>query len=122
MAQQWISAKVRLRCFLPVDCSQVFLRTAIWSHPQAFHYKERSEPSLLIVQRKEKATKEMQDSAEGGRKIYTYFQKLATAGGGQTERTAWLSNDQRRNLEREAAMKTLDKKSITSPRLSTNRA
>ena len=54
----------------------------------------------------------MQDSAKGSRKIYTYFQMPAIAGtgGSQTERTAWISSDQRRNLERESAIKTLDKK------------
>ena len=38
----------------------------------------------------------------------------------QTERTAWLSSDQRRSLEREAAIKSFDKKSITSRTLSMN--
>jgi hypothetical protein len=83
--------------------------------PQAFRYQRRSEPSLRTVQRKERSTKEMQSSAEGSRKIYTYFQPPASQPEATTSSTTesgkvWLSSDQRRSLEREAAIKALDKK------------
>ena len=57
----------------------------------------------------------MQDSAEGCRKIYTYFQIPTTTNSSQTEHRAWLSGDQQCSLEREAAIKALDKKLYHKP-------
>ena len=74
-----------------------------------FHYQRRPDPSLRTVQRKEKAAKELQDAAKGSKKIYTYFQN-PDASNSAGRPNAWLSSDQLRSIERQDAIKALDKK------------
>ena len=74
-----------------------------------FPYQRHPDPSLRTVQRKEKAAKELQDAAEGSKEIYTYFQNPgASNSAGRSD--AWLSSDQLRCIERQNAIKALDKK------------
>ena len=74
-----------------------------------FFYQRHPDPSLRTVQRKEKVAKELQDVAEGSKKIYTYFQNPgASDSAGRSN--AWLSSYQLRSIERQDAIRALDKK------------
>ena len=73
-----------------------------------FLYQRHPDPSLRTVQRKEKAAKELQDAAMGSKKIYTYSQNPgASNSAGRSD--ARLSSDQLRSIERQNAIKDLDK-------------
>ena len=73
-----------------------------------FLYQRHPDPSLRTVQRKEKAAKELQDAAMGSKKIYTYSQNpgASNSAGRSDDR---LSSDQLRSIERQNAIKDLDK-------------
>ena len=76
-----------------------------------FLYQHRPDPSLRTVQRKEKAVKEWQYAAKGSKKIYTYFQNPDASNSLSAGRPdAWLSSDQLCSIERQDAIKALDKK------------
>ena len=75
-----------------------------------FLYQRCPDPSLRTVQRKEKGAKELQNAAEGSKKIYTYFQNpRADARNSAGRPNARFSSDQRRSIERQDAIKGHDK-------------
>ena len=64
---------------------------------------------MRTVQRKEKAAKELRDAAEVSKKTHTCFQNPDPSNSaGRPD--AWLSSDQLRSIERQDAIKALDKK------------
>jgi hypothetical protein len=71
----------------------------------SFHYQRGSESSVRTIQRKEKMNRELQESAKGLRKIYTYFGEQAVG-----RPTPHLSREELLAEERTSAQKALIKK------------